>query len=191
MALRPIRIWPDPGLSALAKPVARVDDDTRRLLTDMFDTMYDSKGVGLAANQVGANNRVIVIDLDPKENAKRKDEVRAELISWGYSGPVGLVNPQIIEAEGSIVWDEGCISVPGVVDRVRRKERVVVKGLDRKGHEVTLRASGLFAVCLQHEIDHLNGKVFVEYLSKLKRDVIRRKMQHLKSQGEDAILAAR
>lgn len=191
MAVRPIRIWPDPALGEVAKPVAQVTDATRSLIADLFDTMYDSKGIGLAANQVGVAQRVLVIDLDPKNQAKQDDEVRAELESWGYTGPTALVNPEILEAEGQIVWDEGCLSVPGVIDSVRRKERIVVRALDRKGQSVTLRISGLFAVCVQHELDHLNGKVFVEYLSKLKRDVIKRKMLRLKSEGEDAILAAR
>ena len=188
MAVRSIRIWPDPALSEVAKPVEAVNEEVRSLIADLFETMYHSKGIGLAANQVGVAKRILVIDLDPKHTAKRDPEVKAELDSWGYTGPTALVNPVIVQTAGSIVWDEGCLSVPGITEAVKRKEHVVVEFVDRKGRPQRLSVHGLFAVAIQHELDHLDGKVFVEYLSRLKRDVIKRKMQRLKA--DDAPLAA-
>jgi len=184
MAVRKIRIWPDPALSEKAKPVTDVNDDIRALIVDLFDTMYASKGIGLASTQVAVPYRVLVIDLDPKQQAARDAEVREELASWNFTGPLVLINPEIIKSSGEIVWDEGCLSVPGITDEVKRKENITVRALDRRGNEFTLECSGLFAVAIQHEMDHLNGKVFVEYLSKLKRDVIKRKMLRLKA-GEE------
>ena len=184
MAVRPVRIWPDPILSEVAKPVVAVDAHVRALIADLFDTMYAENGIGLAANQVGAALRVLVLDLDPKKQAETDPEVAEELASWNWHGPVALVNPKIVEAHGEIVWEEGCLSVPGITDNVKRKERVIVEALDRQGEPLRIEASGLFAVAIQHELDHLNGKVFVDYLSRLKRDVIKKKMVNLKSQGE-------
>jgi peptide deformylase len=190
MAVRPIRIWPDPALSEKAKPVKEVTDEIRALVTDLFDTMYDSKGIGLAATQVAAPYRVLVLDLDPNEHAPHDAEVAAELAAWHYKGPMALINPEIIQSEGQIIWDEGCLSVPGVTDSVKRKERIRVRALDVQGETVEFDAAGLFSVCIQHEMDHLDGKVFVEYLSKLKRDVIKRKMLRLKAEDQDLPIAA-
>ena len=184
MAVRPVRIWPDPILSEVAKPVAAVDAYVRALIADLFDTMYAENGIGLAANQVGVASRILVLDLDPKKQAESDPEVAEELASWNWQGPVALVNPKIVEAHGEIVWEEGCLSVPGVTDNIKRKERVIVEALDRQGEPMRIEASGLFAVAIQHELDHLNGKVFVDYLSRLKRDVIKKKMVNLKTQGE-------
>lgn len=191
MAVRSIRIWPDPALSEVAKPVEAVDEGVRSLIADLFETMYDSKGIGLAANQVGVGKRVLVLDLDPKGSAKRDPEVKAELDAWGYTGPLALVNPVIVQSEGSIVWDEGCLSVPGVTESIKRKEHIVVEFLNREGQPQSLSVHGLFSVAIQHELDHLDGKVFVEYLSRLKRDVIKRKMQRLKIADEAPVAAAR
>lgn len=185
MAVRPIRIWPDPVLSEVAKPVAAVDDGVRTLIADLFDTMYAENGIGLAANQVGVCQRVLVLDLDPKRQAETDPEVAEELASWNWTGPLALVNPKIIEAQGEIVWEEGCLSVPGITDNIKRKEKIVVEALGRNGEALTIHASGLYAVAIQHELDHLNGKVFVDYLSRLKRDVIKKKMVNLKAQGEN------
>ncbi len=184
MAVRPVRIWPDPILSEVAKPVAAVDAHVRALIADLFDTMYAENGIGLAANQVGVASRILVLDLDPKKHAETDPEVAEELASWNWVGPVALINPKIVEAHGEIVWEEGCLSVPGVTDNVKRKERVIVEALDRQGEPLRIEANGLFAVAIQHELDHLNGKVFVDYLSRLKRDVIKKKMVNLKTQGE-------
>lgn len=190
MAVRQIRIWPDPALKEIAKPVTRVDERIRTLVADLFDTMYEAHGVGLAATQIAEPFRVLVIDLDPKKSVKEDPSYAEQLKKWGFAGPRAFINPEIIESSGSIVWDEGCLSVPGITDEVERKETVVVRFLDLDGQSVTLEAHGLFAVALQHEMDHLDGKVFVEYLSKLKRDVIKRKMTRLKEETEDGVQAA-
>jgi peptide deformylase len=184
MALRKIRIWPDPELKQVARRVAEVDGTIKSLVDDMFETMYKANGIGFAATQIGVSQRVVVIDLDPKGHSKDDEEVRREIESFGFKGPTAFINPEIVAAEGEIVWEEGCLSVPGVNEPVKRKEMVTVKAVGIDGNEFTVDATGLFAVCLQHETDHLNGKVFVEYLSKLKRDVIRRKMERLVAEEE-------
>jgi peptide deformylase len=185
MAVRKVRIWPDPALKEKARPVTEVDGAIKTLVDDMFETMYKSNGIGLAATQIAVPQRVITIDLDPKGHSRTDDEVRQELAEWGFKGPLALINPKIVVGEGQIVWEEGCLSVPGINEEVKRKEHVIVKAVGVDGNEFSLEAHGLFAVCLQHETDHLEGKVFVEYLSKLKRDVIRRKMERL-IEDEDA-----
>lgn len=191
MAVRKINIWPDPVLATKARAVETVDGEIQQLVVDMFETMHKANGIGLAANQVGVPVRVLVCDLDPRGNAKDDPEVQAELDAWGYKGAMAFINPEIIEADGTIEWEEGCLSVPSITDLVKRKERVVVRALDASGQPFTLEAHGLYAVCLQHEIDHLNGKVFVEYLSRLKREVIKRKMERLKTEHtDDGVVAA-
>jgi len=191
MAVRKVLIWPDPALKQVAAPIAEIDAGVVKLIDDLFETMYEANGVGLAATQIAVAQRALVIDLDPKGEAQDDSEIRDDLQSCGYKGPVELINPEIVEAEGSITWDEGCLSVPGITETVKRNERVKVKALNRKGQRQTFDASGLFAVALQHEIDHLDGRVFVEYLSKLKRDVIKRKMERLKLDStDDGVVAA-
>jgi peptide deformylase len=185
MSVRKIVVWPDPALAETAKPVAVFDDALRTLVTDMFDTMYKARGIGLAATQIAVGQRVIVIDLDPRNEAEKDPEIATELESWGYKGPLAVINPEILSAEGDITWNEGCLSVPGITEEIKRREHVVVKAFDQTGKEYQLDAHGLFAVCLQHEVDHLNGKMFVDYLSKLKRDVIKRKMTRLKTEETD------
>jgi peptide deformylase len=152
--------YPDPRLHTVAKPVAQVDERTRRLVDDMLETMYDADGVGLAATQVDVHERVIVIDTsDPRDE------------------PVVLINPELVAAsEEMTVSDEGCLSVPTIYDKVQRHARVTVRALDRAGELRQIEADGLLAVCVQHEMDHLLGKVFVEYLSPLKRERIKTKM---------------
>lgn len=191
MAVRKIRIWPDPALKEIARPVTNVDGSTKALVEDLFETMYKANGVGLAATQVAVAQRILVIDLDPRGQAKKDDEVKRELEEWNFQKPTAFINPEIIKAEGSIVWEEGCLSVPGVTDGVKRKEHILVKSVDVEGNEIITEAHGLYAVALQHEMDHLSGKVFVEYLSKLKRDVIRRKMERLVAEEtDDGVVAA-
>ncbi len=185
MTVRKIVVWPDPALAEVAKPVTTFDDALRTLVSDMFDTMYKARGIGLAATQIAVAQRVIVIDLDPRNDAEKDPEVHDELTSWGYTGPLAVINPEITSSDGDITWNEGCLSVPGITEDVKRREHVVVKAFDKDGKPYELDAHGLFAVCLQHEIDHLNGKMFVDYLSKLKRDVIKRKMVRLKSEETD------
>ena len=160
MALLPILQYPDPRLHTVAKPVREVDARIRQLVADMLETMYDASGIGLAATQVDVHERLIVIDV-----SEQRDE------------PMVLVNPQITWASPEKqVNDEGCLSVPGIYDGVERSSRVTVKALDENGRERTIEAEGMLAVCIQHEMDHLLGKVFVEYLSPLKRNRIRTKM---------------
>jgi peptide deformylase len=155
MALLPILHYPDPRLHTKAAPVPAVDDRVRQLIADMAETMYAAPGIGLAATQVDVHERVIVID-----------------VSEDRSGMLAFVNPVIVEAEGEAENEEGCLSVPGVFDKVRRAERIKVRALNAQGEPFVLEAEGLLAVCIQHEIDHLEGKVFVEYLSRLKQQRI-------------------
>jgi peptide deformylase len=160
MARLPILRYPDPRLHTVAKPVAAVDERIRRLADDMLETMYASDGVGLAATQVDVHERLIVMDTSEQHNQ-----------------PVVLINPEIVKrSEEMALNEEGCLSVPQIYDRVERHARVTVRALDREGQTFDLDAEGLTAVCVQHEMDHLLGKVFVEYLSLLKRDRIRTKM---------------
>jgi peptide deformylase len=152
--------YPDPRLHTVARPVAAVDDRIRRLADDMLETMYASEGVGLAATQVDVHERLLVMDTSEK-----------------HDQPLVLINPQIVEASAEMhVAEEGCLSVPQIFDKVERHKRVTVRALGRDGEPFDLQAEGLAAVCVQHEMDHLLGKVFVEYLSPLKRDRIRTKM---------------
>lgn len=167
MAILPILCYPDPRLHTVAQPVAAVDERIRHLARDMLETMYDAQGVGLAATQVDRHERVVVIDVSEERNQ-----------------PLVLVNPELLwQSEERHVNDEGCLSVPGIYDGVERAAQVHVRALNAQGEEFTLDADGLLAVCIQHEMDHLLGKVFVEYLSPLKRTRIRSKM--IKRQRED------
>ena len=160
MARLPILRYPDPRLHTVAKPVAQVDDAIRQLADDMIETMYAAEGVGLAATQVDRHLRLIVMD-----TTEQRDH------------PLVLINPeQVWASEEMKVSEEGCLSVPTIYDRVERHARVKVRALDRHGEPFEIDAEGLAAVCVQHEMDHLLGKVFVEYLSSLKRDRIRTKM---------------
>jgi peptide deformylase len=166
MALLNILQYPDPRLHTVAKPVAVVDGRVKQLVADMLDTMHEANGIGLAATQVDVHERVIVID-----------------VSEDRRHPIVLINPEIVWAsEEKQVNDEGCLSVPGVYDGVERSSRVKVTAQDEHGHARTIEAEGMLAVCIQHEMDHLLGKVFVEYLSPLKRNRIKAKM--LKAQRE-------
>ena len=160
MARLPILRYPDPRLHTVARPVASVDERIRRLVDDMLETMYEADGVGLAATQVDVHERVIVMDTsEPRDR------------------PVVLINPEIVWRSDELkVSEEGCLSVPQIYDKVERHARVTVRALGRDGQPFELDAEGLTAVCVQHEMDHLLGKVFVEYLSGLKRDRIRTKM---------------
>lgn len=159
MALLPILHYPDPRLHTKAKPVAAVDDRIRQLVQDMAETMYAAPGVGLAATQVNVHERLVVIDV-----SEDKTQLRA------------LINPEIIERRGEQVCEEGCLSVPGIYEEVSRAEWVRVRALNEQGEVVEFEADGLLAVCVQHELDHLDGKVFVEYLSSLKQNRIKTKL---------------
>lgn len=159
MALLPILIYPDPRLHKKAAPVARVDDTIRQLAADMAETMYAAPGIGLAATQVDRHVRLIVIDAS---------EDKSSLLT--------LINPEIIERSGECEGEEGCLSVPGIYETVKRSEQVKVRALGLDGAAFEFNATGLRAVCVQHEIDHLDGKVFVEYLSQLKQTRIKKKL---------------
>jgi peptide deformylase len=160
MAILKILHYPDPRLRTIAKPVSRVDDAVRQLLDDMLETMYLAPGIGLAATQVNVDRRIVVIDISEENNQ-----------------PLYLINPEITELEGIEEMDEGCLSVPGVFEPVQRAERIKMQALDREGRPFELQADGLLAVCIQHEIDHLDGKLFVDYLSQLKQKRIRKKLE--------------
>ena len=167
MALLSILRYPDARLHKVARPVQVVDDRLGRLIDDMFDTMYDAKGIGLAATQVDVHERLIVIDASEERNER-----------------LVLINPELLWASDERVkGDEGCLSVPGIYDGVERAERVKVRALDERGQAREIAADGLLAVCIQHEMDHLMGKVFVEYLSPLKQGRIKTKL--LKAERQD------
>ena len=159
MAKLPILEFPDPRLRTVAKPVGQVDDALRSLVDDMFETMYAAPGIGLAATQVDVHQRLLVLD-----------------VSEDQSRPMVFINPEILSAEGHQVYQEGCLSVPGIYADVKRANSVRVKALDRDGKAFEIEADGLLAVCIQHEMDHLAGKVFVDYLSPLKREQVRKKL---------------
>lgn len=152
--------YPDPRLRTKATPVENVDDDIRQIVDDMFETMYAAPGIGLAATQVDIHKQIVVIDVSEK-----KDQ------------PLCFINPEIIKEDGTEEMEEGCLSVPEYYAKVTRAEKVTVKALGRDGEEFTLDADELLAVCIQHEIDHLNGKVFVDYLSPMKQQRVRKKLE--------------
>lgn len=161
MPLLPILQYPDPRLHKVAKPVAVVDDRIRALVRDMAETMYDAPGIGLAATQIDVHKRVVVIDVS-------EDNKHLQV----------FINPEIVWASSECkTYEEGCLSVPGVYDEIERPARVKVRAIDEHGKAFEIEADGLLAVCIQHEIDHLDGKVFVEYLSRLKQDRIRTKIK--------------
>ncbi len=159
MSILEILVYPDERLRRVAKPVTSVDTRIRTLVKDMIETMYNANGIGLAATQVDVHEQVIVMDL-----SEERDQPRV------------LINPQIIEQDGEQVYDEGCLSVPEYYAPVKRAERIKITALDEQGEIYELEADGLLAVCIQHEMDHLAGRVFVDYLSRLKQDRVRKKM---------------
>jgi peptide deformylase len=161
MAILPILEFPDPRLRTIAKPVLKVDDTIRQLIDDMFETMYEAPGVGLAASQVNVHLRLVVID-----------------VSEDKSQPLVFINPEITQLSDELSeYDEGCLSIPGFYEAVVRPVLISVTALDRQGKSFTLQPSGLLAVCIQHELDHLNGKLFVDHISTLKRNRIRKKLE--------------
>lgn len=171
MAIREILHFPDDRLRTRAAPVSRVDDAIRTLVADMLETMYDAPGIGLAATQIDVHLRVIVMDL-----------------SEDRSAPLVLINPEILAQEGHQKMDEGCLSVPGIYEAVERASHIRVRTLDLDGEERIIEADELLAVCIQHEMDHLEGKLFVDYLSGLKRDRIRKKLNKQKRLAQPVTL---
>ncbi len=168
MARLPILEFPDPRLRTIARPVAAVDARIRKLVEDMFETMYEAPGIGLAATQVDVHEQLLVLD-----------------VSEDHSQPMVFINPAILHKEGSQVYQEGCLSVPGIYADVTRADMVRVEALDRDGQRFELEADGLLAVCIQHEMDHLAGKVFVDYLSPLKRELVKRKLAKQKRLADE------
>ncbi|WP_274571707.1 peptide deformylase [Neisseria leonii] len=166
MALLSILQYPDERLHTVAAPVAEIDSRIRTLVADMFETMYEARGIGLAATQVDVHERVVVMDL-----------------SEDKSEPRVFINPVITHKDGQTTYEEGCLSVPGIYDTVTRAERVTVEALDENGEAFTLEADGLLAICIQHELDHLMGKVFVEHLSPLKQSRIKTKLKKRQKQS--------
>jgi len=159
MAILDILNYPDPRLHTVAKPVKEVNATIRRLIDDMAETMYAAPGIGLAATQVNQHVQLLLVD-----TSETKDQLQV------------FINPKILERDGEQVYEEGCLSVPGIYESVTRAEKILVEALDQEGKKFTLEAHGLLSVCIQHEMDHLLGKVFVEYLSPLKRNRIKNKM---------------
>jgi peptide deformylase len=159
-----ILVWPHPLLKQKAQPVAKFDDDTRTLIKDLFESMYAADGVGLAAPQIGVLKNVIVLDTRPRQPD---------------SQPVAMVNPEILTLEGKCTYKEGCLSVPGEAEDVERAAVVTARYLDENGEEKTLTADGLLAIAIQHECDHLKGVMFVDHISSLKRETIRKRMKKL------------
>ena len=166
MAILDILEFPDPRLRTVAQPVKEVDARVQKIVDDMFETMYDAPGIGLAATQVNIHERIITID-----------------VSEDKSEPLVFINPQVeVLDEDTLPYDEGCLSVPGFYETIDRPSNIIVRALDRNGEEFTLEPDGLLATCIQHEIDHLDGKLFVDYLSRLKRDRIKKKLDKIHRQ---------
>jgi len=161
--------FPDPRLRTKAQPVTVFDQDLQDLIEAMFATMYTAPGIGLAATQVNVHKQLLVLDVSEEKNQ-----------------PLVLINPNIIERDGEQVYQEGCLSVPGIFAEVARAEHIVVEGLDRHGQPMRIEAHGLLAVCIQHEMDHLIGKLFVDYLSPLKRELVRKKLEKQHRAAETA-----
>jgi peptide deformylase len=167
MPLLEILKYPDPRLRTVALPVAEVNDEIRQLISDLFETMYLAPGIGLAASQVDVHQRIVVMD-----------------ISEDQSQPLCFINPEILELTGKARREEGCLSVPDVYETVERAEKIRVKALDRDGKEFELQADEILAVCIQHEMDHLDGKLFVDYISPLKRQRLKKKLSKAKKFAE-------
>lgn len=172
MAKLRILEFPDPRLRKKALPVETVDAGTRELIDDMFETMYDAPGIGLAATQVDVHRRLLVADVSTDKDA-----------------PYALINPEILQKDGIAVTEEGCLSVPGYFEEVERAEHIRVRYLDRNGKQVENEFEGLLAVCVQHEIDHLDGRLFVDYLSEAKRQRIRKRLEKDRRQNRDSTAA--
>jgi len=163
-----IVLYPEQGLREVCAPIPEMTDDLDKLIDDMFYTMYDAPGIGLAAPQIAVQQRLIVVDV-----SETKDQ------------PIALINPEIIQSAGEITWEEGCLSLPGVYAKVKRPSDIIVRGMDRDGKQVELEANDLLAVCIQHEIDHLNGTMFIDHLSGLKRTRALQRYKKLQEQPDE------
>ena len=181
MALRPVLQFPDPRLKRVSEPIEKITDEIRELARDMLEVMYDEPGIGLAAPQVGESIRLIVVDTEWPTDDEDEEAPGAE-----RRNPLVLVNPEIVHREGKIVWNEACLSVPDFSAEVERSERVVVRGTDLEGQPVEEEAEQLRAVCFQHEIDHLDGMLFIDRISRLKRSMYVKKRKKALREEEDA-----
>lgn len=160
-------LYPDEGLREICQPIHEMTDALDRLIDDMLYTMYDAPGIGLAAPQIAVQQRVIVVD-----------------VSEDKTDPLALINPEIVRTSGSIVWEEGCLSLPGIYAKVERPSDILVRGMNRDGKPIELHAQDLLAVCIQHEIDHLNGKLFVDHLSGIKRARLLQKFRKMQTEQD-------
>jgi peptide deformylase len=174
MSVLEILTYPDPRLREVCAPVEKITEETRKILDDMAETMYAAPGIGLAASQVGVMQRLIVVDVHDRDGDE-EDGDKKERTSRLYK----IVNPVIISRAGKSEGEEGCLSLPDLKETVKRSERVVVEGLDEKGKELRIEAGGLLAVCLQHEVDHLDGILFIDHLSRLKREMLKSKLKRM------------
>jgi peptide deformylase len=181
MALRKILTYPDPFLRKKCAPVEEIDGEVLRLIDDMAETMYEARGVGLAASQIGVDKRVVVIDISPRylDTDEEEEEEAGDERKAGYEGPglIELINPEIISSEGEIIAEEACLSIPGFTSDVKRKQKVRIEAYNREGEPIEIEAEDLLARVFQHEIDHLNGVLFIDRLSRLKRELIKRKIE--------------
>ncbi len=190
MALRKILTYPDPFLRKKCAPVEEIDGEVLKLLDDMAETMYGARGVGLAASQIGADKRVVVIDISPRnigadeEAEEEEEEVEEEETEYEGPGLIELINPEIISSAGQVVAEEACLSIPGFTSDVKRKQRVVIEACNREGQLLEIEAEELLARVFQHEIDHLDGVLFIDRLSRLKRELIKRKIEKVLGKEE-------
>lgn len=174
--------YPDPFLKTKAAPVKNIDEETRKLVSDMIETMYHAKGIGLAATQIGVDKRIAVLDVPDR---KLDDDEEKEYQKG--KNLIVLINPEIVEASGYVKYEEGCLSLPGMTSDVERASNLLVRSLDIEGKPISFSADGLFAIALQHEIDHLDGILFIDRISRLKRDIIKRKMKKALEAEEKAL----
>jgi len=183
-----ILIFPDPMLRRKCDLVEEIDDDLIQLLDDLADTMYQAPGIGLAAPQVGITKRVIVADTKPRERAQESTEEEEILLPPDRSDLIELINPEIVFSEGEIVGEEGCLSIPGFVSDVKRKYEVVVEGYNREGELVEIQCEDLLARVFQHEIDHLDGILFIDRLERLKRELLKKKIEKALGKEERSVV---
>lgn len=165
MAVLEIRKYPDEILKKKASEITDIDGNVQKLIDDMIETMYKSNGIGLAAPQVGVSKRLIIVDISPREE---------------NNSLIVLINPQIVSTEGEVLSEEGCLSLPGFITRLKRSEKIFVKGIDRKGKDIEIETNGLLGRAIQHEIDHLDGILLIDRISPLKRELFRKKYQKIK-----------
>lgn len=192
MALRPILTFPDPRLREVSQPVTTFDGEIKKLAEDLIETMYDAKGIGLAAAQIGELKRMLVIDTRPRDEEGRryKYDDMTEL-EKAVQQPLVIINPQIVDGVGKTTFDEGCLSVPGYYETVERFEKITLKAQDVNGKEFTIETDGLLAICMQHEMDHLEGTLFIDHLSFLKskriKDQIKKHGYPVKEEEKDGV----